>query len=720
MTGTDPSWPPETEVTVAVELLLDDGLTRRSQFSATDPVLGALLEAVSQRHNRALQARIFAVQSDTGPLRFAGSALAGIATHPPLSIEAGPRSTATFSDRRSGKTSAILVSMPFFSTFSPSLQIGLLAAIGRQCGHAVDTLHLNVEFAAGIGLELYEAFGSYRYPELGNWLFALDAFRDQAVDLEGRLLTEYPEVEELLRAHGLDARALHRLRNEGVPAYLRFAETIVDWSRYSVVGFSSTFQQNTASLALARRLKERHPNLLILFGGANFDGEMGREIVRACPWIDYAVEGDGDEAFPAFLTAIAEARSPDDIPGVFSRTRRSPGRSMFGKLDDLPVPDYREFFERAGKFAIYSGREFRLFFEASRGCWWGEKHHCTFCGLNGAAMHFRQKKAERVLSELAELHREYGTRHFGAADNIMPADFLRELVPALIEKKADYNLFFEIKGNLTRQQIESLSRAGVRKLQPGLESLNSAVLRLVRKGIRAAQNVNLLRWASYYGVEIHWNFLWGFPGELEAHYDDQAELIPSLVHLKPPGSFGRIWLERFSPFHFDRKQFPVRRLEPHRSLDFIYPAHIDRMKVAYMFEHEFEQELPEVAYREVARRLRDWQDRWQNEASPRPSLTFHASSEGLKIDDRRNPALPRTINLDVDAARLYLALSERPLSANALTEKESDLAPAQVRERLVRLVDHGLVMHDEDLFLSLAIPSTEADRTFSDFKTERA
>ena len=57
------------------------------------------------------------------------------------------------------------------------------------------------------------------------------------------------------------------------------------------------FVQNAAALALARLLKERHPQLITVFGGANFDGEMGLEYVRALPWIDYAVLGEADETF---------------------------------------------------------------------------------------------------------------------------------------------------------------------------------------------------------------------------------------------------------------------------------------------------------------------------------------------------------------------------------------------------------------------------------------
>ena len=34
--------------------------------------------------------------------------------------------------------------------------------------------------------------------------------------------------------------------------------------------------------------------------------------------------------------------------------------------------------------------------ETSRGCWWGMKHHCIFCGLNGKQMAFQDKSPDRV------------------------------------------------------------------------------------------------------------------------------------------------------------------------------------------------------------------------------------------------------------------------------------------------------------------------------------
>jgi radical SAM superfamily enzyme YgiQ (UPF0313 family) len=62
-----------------------------------------------------------------------------------------------------------------------------------------------------------------------------------------------------------------------------------------------------------------HRHICTLFGGANFEGEMGLELVRSMQCIDYAVLGEGDFAFPQLLQALYEERDPAEIPGVVCR-----------------------------------------------------------------------------------------------------------------------------------------------------------------------------------------------------------------------------------------------------------------------------------------------------------------------------------------------------------------------------------------------------------------
>ena len=76
---------------------------------------------------------------------------------------------------------------------------------------------------------------------------------------------------------------------------------------------------------------------------------------------------------------------------------------MTASLAELPIPDYDDYFEELQgslyRAAILPG----LPVEMSRGCWWGQKSHCTFCGLNGGGMNYRSKAPEQVLEEIDAL-----------------------------------------------------------------------------------------------------------------------------------------------------------------------------------------------------------------------------------------------------------------------------------------------------------------------------
>ena len=67
-------------------------------------------------------------------------------------------------------------------------------------------------------------------------------------------------------------------------------------------------------------------------------------------------------------------------------------------LDALPVPDYSDYFRDLDASGVSADVLPVLLFETARGCWWGAKSHCTFCGLNGGAMAFRAKSQSRALT----------------------------------------------------------------------------------------------------------------------------------------------------------------------------------------------------------------------------------------------------------------------------------------------------------------------------------
>jgi len=461
-------------------------------------------------------------------------------------------------------------------------------------------------------------------------------------------------------------------------------------------------------------LKERYPHISMIFGGANFDGDMGIEFMRTLDYIDAAVIGEGDTAFPALLSALAADTGLSSIPGVAYRldgqVKVTPPAPPVASLDDLPIPDYDEYFTLAEKLEILprlGHRNVWLPVETSRGCWWGAKHHCTFCGLNATTMQFRSKSPQRVLDEFAQQVRRYRSFHLEAVDNILDMAYLKDLLPVLVAAETGYEIFYEVKANLSREQLRLLARAGVTSIQPGIESLSSNVLRLMRKGVRAVQNVNLLRWAQYYGIHVSWNLLWGFPGETEQDYAAQAAIIPDLFHLPPPSAANRIWLERFSPLFTGRDTTALRGRTPELSYRYIYPDSIDLDRIAYFFDYLAENDVADSTYADVRRAAADWSGAWA--AGRPPTLKYRAAPHFVQICDSRRQGRDGTYTFENTLADLYLACVDAPTTAAAVQRKLSLSLPAEaVQEIFEDFRQRGLMFLDGKFALALALPAVRS------------
>ena len=305
-------------------------------------------------------------------------------------------------DFRSFGTKVGLVTMPFSYSKFPSIQLGTLSALLKAQGIGTHTYHFNLQFAHKIGVPLYEILCEKR-GLFGEWLFSALLFRDNPKH------KEYPNVfkpifEDTAREAGCSTSHLEEIARTIAPQFLTWCLTAVDRSQFDVVGFTSTFDQNVASLSLAKLIKDVYPNVRIVFGGANFDGDMGLEHFRAFPWIDYVVIGEGEEIFPPLVQQILLGEETAIPPGVVFRREGqihlTPHEQLFTQFSELPPPDYDDYFAELHELAKQgsTGLNRILLYEGSRGCWWGEKHHCTFCGLNAQAMEFRAKTPEQVAS----------------------------------------------------------------------------------------------------------------------------------------------------------------------------------------------------------------------------------------------------------------------------------------------------------------------------------
>ncbi|MEU7978552.1 RiPP maturation radical SAM C-methyltransferase [Micromonospora sp. NPDC049081] len=613
----------------------------------------------------------------------------------------------------------MLVNMPWTSIDVPSLAIGILTNSVRQKmpDAEVEAVHANLDFVDWVvdrtefGLSDYYYYSLFTYfAGCGDWVFSSALYDDpqwRVQEFTDRVRTQMTERELALNLE------LHRLAPEFVA---ELADRIVAQAP-DVVGFTSTFQQNAAALATARAIKKRSPGIRTVMGGANCDGEQGAAIHRNFSFVDFVVRGEGETAFPRLLAALDPARSAvggaepagglADIEGLC--WGGPDGRSVANPMSTTPLPpaeivapDYAGYFERLAASRAQHWVEPRLVVEGARGCWWGEKHHCTFCGLNGSFMQFRSKHPGRFYDEIIELVERHQVLDMFVVDNILDMSYVTSLLPRLTESDYDLRLQYEIKSNMKGPQVQALADAGLVSVQPGIESLNSRVLKLMDKGVSGCLNIRMLRDAETSGITIAWNYLYGFPGETEDDYLPVIAQMPALHHLCPADGSTRIAIERFSPF-FVRPELGFTDLRPAAQYRLIYDLpESELMDLAYLFDVP-----PQGIGGETADRLDRAVTEWQHEYA-RSRLTHHDLGDEIVLVSRRRHFDWHVLRLTDPVEVAVFRQLDQPHSVSALARRLSVDEPV-LTALLRRWRGLGLVYEDAGQFIQIAPQAMNQD-----------
>jgi ribosomal peptide maturation radical SAM protein 1 len=611
--------------------------------------------------------------------------------------------------------------MPASAVERPSIALGLLKTLLEAQGVPAQVMYANLWFLDYCGRDDYQLLDRFRPEEaVVDWAFGEVAFPGFKPD-HARF------AERLASRNGLDPAIiarLHELRMQ-MPAFVDWVAGRVVARRPRIVGCTSTFQQHVASLALLRRIKELQPEIVTVIGGANCESVMGRTTHQHFTWVDYVVSGEAD-AFvaPLFQAMLSHGR---DIPlaelpfGVFAPGHREAGyptaqsgdgvpRAITEDIRTLPLPDYTDYFAELERCTYADAIMAGLPMEFSRGCWWGQRSHCTFCGLNGGSMNFRAKSPDVVAGEMRTMASRYGTRRIEAVDNIMDLSYFDTVLPDLATRPGELSVFFETKSNLKRRHVELLAQAGVRWIQPGIESLHSGVLTLMRKGASAWTNVQLLKWARQHGVRMSWSMICGFPGEADEWYSAMAEYLPALTHLQP-GPAIALRYDRYSPYFTNPAQHGLT-LRPAEMYQYAYPLPPDALfDQVYFFESADSpvepanvtglQRADRPGLTAVRMELERWNRAWQGPKLPQ--LMLRAAEGKVVVDDTRpfnTQGAPRVLDeleqavlLQADDAPPEAKLRETMLAAgfdgnaleNVLSRLEADRLVLRLDGRVISL-----------------------------------
>ena len=615
----------------------------------------------------------------------------------------------------------LLISMPWASLNHPSIQLGILKRVLQENEIQTEVRSYNLSlmehFAAAstnsetpITIREYVAVGvDFCTLGLGEWIFSIPPFREISDNVDDSYLNylRHQRVPEPVISTARQMRDL-------VPGFTDSCVEDVLRAAPRIIGFTTGFNQAVPALTLSKKLKQLNPSISIIFGGSDCDGPMGSAMLRAFPWIDVVIRGEGETALVEIARSLLTGSKIKPHQGA---CYRKGNRIVISErpvenrivINDLPTPDYDEYFSRLESSPLRADifPNVELAFESSRGCWWGEKHHCTFCGINGLSMSFRSKTPDRLMAELKELASRYRSVNFMATDAILDMQYFQTVLPQLRDSGIDFHIFYETKANLKKEQLYLLRDAGVFQIQPGIESLSTPILKQMRKGVSALQNLRLLKWAREIRIDVLWNIIYGFPGESAEAYEQMAKLVDDISHFQPP-TLVPLVLDRFSPYFNNPDTFGLRITGPPTFFRYVFPREPSVTELfrdlAYRFEYEYmNPQRPELYIGPLRDKIEEWQEIARLDRS---HLSYHHGPDFLTITDRRKHMRPIQYTLEGIDGKIYLSCDAGASFESIVREfaqpDSGPLTPADVKSLLDELTMLHLLYEEDGQYLSLA------------------
>lgn len=563
--------------------------------------------------------------------------------------------------------STVLLIVPPFSLIDlPCIGLEILKEIADSMDIKTSILYANMLFAECVVIKKYEQISRAlmsMHTMLCERIFAKAAYNSMPVlgyNFVKRNDENFIKKFELLSS----IEEMNQIANLACEWTNLLSEEIVK-QKFEIVGVTTGHQQTNAAISLINGIKIKNPSIICTIGGSACDGEMAEGVRTLSPNIDYVFVGESEKSWRKFLENYKKKELAKEK--IVSST-------FLTNLDEIVFDKnvYFDYFNQLNKLDLIKEERMSVLYESSRGCWWGERNKCTFCGVNGWNKHYRYKSEKKVISDLSKMLEAHPTiKHIQMVDTLMPRKYFKELIPTIKKNFPGISIFYEQRADLTLEQVIQLKYAGINYTQVGIESLSTNLLRLINKGVDAEQNLKFLRYSKSVGLLIGWNLLTHIPNEKAEDWSEFFDLIPMIYHLNPPLLIRPLEIARFSPYFEFPEKYGIHNITPNEVYYEIFPETTDFENVAWLFNAEFESASKDD--KELNNQIKEcvskWMDRWKYDKKNIPILEVKKSDNTFFIEDSRFGKVKKE-EISKEQARIALFGIKQDTRDNILWGKE--------------------------------------------------
>lgn len=307
-----------------------------------------------------------------------------------------------------------------------------------------------------------------------------------------------------------------------------------------IVGISALFNTCYSYLELiSNTIKQNDKSIISIIGGG-LATNLYENILENFPVIDAVSYGEGEIPICELLSAndmneyLREGLSEAWITRETLKNKVKPKNIVVKNLDEIPFFDYSLI-----NLEMYRGREIdkvngeiglkQLPIHTSRGC----PFNCIFCAsssVHGKKVRFMS--VGKVIEEVEKMIKLYNIKVLAIEDDHFLVD--KERAKAILTKLKEFNIRIEFPNATAVYSIDDeisnlLKEAGTTTISLAVESGSDYVLRdIINKPLKTSMVKGAVDSLRKSGINVHANFIIGFPGELEEHRDETIKLIQSV------------------------------------------------------------------------------------------------------------------------------------------------------------------------------------------------
>ncbi len=285
------------------------------------------------------------------------------------------------------------------------------------------------------------------------------------------------------------------------------------------------------AIPFAKRVKHQFPNVVNIWGGY-FASNQFRTIMGS-GWVDYIIDGPGDEAFPNLLKTLENGHVISGVPNLIFRQEKEihqTGKQALLDQDKLPALPYENLFDTYSPTGylkkIFLGSRTAAY-HSSIGC----PFTCSFCAVVPIYnARWKGKSAQNVYRDSKFLKENYGANAIEFHDNNFFVSEKRTVEFSELILPEQMNWWGEGRiDTIDKYQDRSLERmreSGCRMVFFGAESGNDEILAQMDKG-GTQSSAQILEFAARmrkFDIIPEYSFVLGLPAESPQKVMNQIDL----------------------------------------------------------------------------------------------------------------------------------------------------------------------------------------------------